>query len=135
MLPSNEERLEPFMDKLSMWQLLSGLDDELSREKENRKDQLDWMQIFCQDVVEPQYVFYCFLYNFYHICIADSRHNFPNCVSSFETKSSPTPPFRTTSLFPAVGPLLLLPSSAAIATTTARPMRLSDHDHAPCLFL
>jgi hypothetical protein len=45
------------MDKLCMWQLLNGLDEELLKEKENRKDELDWMQVFYQEVVEPQYVF------------------------------------------------------------------------------
>ncbi|KAJ6568379.1 hypothetical protein DFH09DRAFT_433930 [Mycena vulgaris] len=49
--PSLEDRLEAFMDKLSMWQLVSNLDEGLL----HRKDDRDWMQVFCEDVVEPRF--------------------------------------------------------------------------------
>jgi hypothetical protein len=48
--PTLEDRLEAFMDKLSMWQLVSTLDEGLL----HRKDDRDWMQVFCEDVVEPR---------------------------------------------------------------------------------
>lgn len=49
---SLEDRLEAFMDKLSMWQLINTLDEGLLHRKGDR----DWMQIFCEDVVEPRYL-------------------------------------------------------------------------------
>ncbi|KAG0709383.1 hypothetical protein DFH29DRAFT_228270 [Suillus ampliporus] len=50
--PSSVERLESFMDKLSMWQLVLLMDT--SRTHGNRhKNEHDWMQKFCEDVVEP----------------------------------------------------------------------------------
>ncbi|KAJ7771961.1 hypothetical protein DFH07DRAFT_913719 [Mycena maculata] len=51
-LPASfEDRLEAFMDKLSTWQLLSTLDEGLLRQKGDR----DWIQVFCEDVVEPRF--------------------------------------------------------------------------------
>ncbi|KAJ7777176.1 hypothetical protein B0H16DRAFT_1504581, partial [Mycena metata] len=47
---SLEDRLEAFMDKMSMWQLVSTLDTGLLHRNEER----DWMQVFCEDVVEPR---------------------------------------------------------------------------------
>lgn len=56
-----EERLEMFMDKLSMWQLVASLElpnTDQTKGKPDMKDgqARDWMQIFCEDVVEPLYV-------------------------------------------------------------------------------
>jgi hypothetical protein len=51
--PVARDRLESFMDKLSMWQLMHRLD---SGEESTRTGQRDWMQVFCEDVVEPEYV-------------------------------------------------------------------------------
>ncbi|KAI1793673.1 DNA replication regulator SLD3-domain-containing protein [Ganoderma leucocontextum] len=58
-----EERLESYMDKLAMWQLMQAVDSSLGRgetsrsavgkEKDKQKDDRDWMQAFCEDVVEP----------------------------------------------------------------------------------
>ncbi|KIJ55839.1 hypothetical protein M422DRAFT_774740 [Sphaerobolus stellatus SS14] len=54
---SLEDRLEFFMDKLSLWQLVSSLGDSISSQtstsQPTHKTQRDWMQIFCEDVVEP----------------------------------------------------------------------------------
>ena len=61
-----EERLESYMDKLAMWQLMQSVDSSLHRRggemstsavgKEKLKDERDWMQVFCEDTVEPLFV-------------------------------------------------------------------------------
>ncbi|KAF8578202.1 hypothetical protein K439DRAFT_1362758 [Ramaria rubella] len=52
-----EDRLEFFMDKLSLWQLVASLNTTGSSHQApsqpTEKDQRDWMQTFCEDVVEP----------------------------------------------------------------------------------
>ncbi|KAF4569907.1 hypothetical protein EYR40_008887 [Pleurotus pulmonarius] len=45
-----EDILESFMDKLSAWQHVQNLEPVAST-----KDDLDWMQTFCQHVLEPQF--------------------------------------------------------------------------------
>jgi hypothetical protein len=61
-VPTTEERLESFMDKLSTWQLLGSLDaivpDRSTLRTSNGplKEDRDWMQVFCEDLVEIQYV-------------------------------------------------------------------------------
>ncbi|KZT28138.1 hypothetical protein NEOLEDRAFT_1167810 [Neolentinus lepideus HHB14362 ss-1] len=51
-----ESRVESFMDKLSTWQLLSSLDqDDKGKSREKDPEVLDWMQLFCRDIVEPQF--------------------------------------------------------------------------------
>lgn len=66
-LPSLDERLEFFMDKLSMWQLTVSLaahppsssQPSSSQPEDPGKDKAeekDWTQLFCEDVVEPLYV-------------------------------------------------------------------------------
>ena len=48
---TDAERLESYMDKLSMWQLTSSLDDFVAGiDKAKEKN---WTQKFCEDVVEP----------------------------------------------------------------------------------
>jgi hypothetical protein len=50
---TGQSRLESLMDKMSTWQLLNRLDSKPSLDPaENR----DWMQTFCEDIVEPQSV-------------------------------------------------------------------------------
>jgi hypothetical protein len=51
--PTTEAKLEAFMDKLSMWQLMGNVDDKAERAAP-RPDELDWMQTFCRDIVEPE---------------------------------------------------------------------------------
>ncbi|KZT03710.1 uncharacterized protein LAESUDRAFT_659197 [Laetiporus sulphureus 93-53] len=63
---SLEECLELFMDKMSMWQLMTSLetDDDKrnvqhsvnTKGKKKSLDERDWMQAFCEDVIEKQYV-------------------------------------------------------------------------------
>ncbi|KAJ6621451.1 hypothetical protein B0H10DRAFT_987545 [Mycena sp. CBHHK59/15] len=50
--PTLEDRLESFMDKLSMWQLVGTLEEGLLH---RNKGDRDWMQSFCEDVVEPRF--------------------------------------------------------------------------------
>ena len=51
-----EDRVELFMDKLCIWQLLGRIampDSSHTVLHSTAKDQRDWMQVFCEDVVEP----------------------------------------------------------------------------------
>ncbi|KAF8884971.1 hypothetical protein BD779DRAFT_1534745 [Infundibulicybe gibba] len=45
--PSYEDRLESFMDKLSMWQLAARLFEDLRR---SSAEERDWMQVFSEDI-------------------------------------------------------------------------------------
>ena len=66
---STMEALEVHMDKMSTWQLMQGLerDRSLNTKNMNRKvastskadDVRNWIQIFTEDVVEKQCVYYC----------------------------------------------------------------------------
>ncbi|KZT70647.1 hypothetical protein DAEQUDRAFT_756255 [Daedalea quercina L-15889] len=63
--PELEECVELFMDKLSMWQLMSALDAQDAERQWERsagakgkgkgEDERDWMQIFCEDVIELRF--------------------------------------------------------------------------------
>ncbi|TFY69348.1 hypothetical protein EVJ58_g477 [Rhodofomes roseus] len=62
--PTLEECIELFMDKLSMWQLMSALDAQDAQRdrgnphakgKQKAADERDWMQAFCEDTVEPRF--------------------------------------------------------------------------------
>jgi hypothetical protein len=61
-VPTTEERLESFMDKLSTWQLLGSLEklvpDHSTLRTSNGpvKEDRDWMQVFLEEIVETQYV-------------------------------------------------------------------------------
>ncbi|KAJ3750912.1 hypothetical protein DFH05DRAFT_1567457 [Lentinula detonsa] len=49
-----EERLEAFMDKLSMWQLMGDLDaNGKTRATDKANNELDWIQLFCSNIVVP----------------------------------------------------------------------------------
>lgn len=53
-LETDAERLESYMDKLSMWQLTASLDDfSAGAAKGTQKIDRDWAQAFCEDIVEP----------------------------------------------------------------------------------
>ncbi|KAG1866203.1 hypothetical protein F4604DRAFT_1779315 [Suillus subluteus] len=52
-IPSSIERLESFMDKLSTWQLVSLMNTSRTEIMTRHKNERDWMQKFCEDVVEP----------------------------------------------------------------------------------
>lgn len=57
---TDEERLESFMDKLSMWNLTASLSEEndlaLATTKGKEKADRHWTHIFLEDVVEPLWV-------------------------------------------------------------------------------
>lgn len=53
---TDAERLESYMDKLSMWQLTASLDNFSAASgaaKGTQKSDRDWAQAFCEDIVEP----------------------------------------------------------------------------------
>lgn len=57
-----EDRLENLMDKLAMWQLFSTVSEQPQfvsngKGKDRVRDDRDWMQRFCEDVVQPAYVY------------------------------------------------------------------------------
>ena len=60
---STRDALEVYMDKMSTWQLMQGLerDRSLNTKASTSKadDERDWIQIFTEDVVEKQCVYYC----------------------------------------------------------------------------
>ena len=85
--PSTQDRLKSFMDKLSIWQLVHGLENKSQTNTDGKKSDCDWMQIFCKDLVELQCVSFLIL----HICIscifkpnlhADSSRSFWTCAAS-----------------------------------------------------
>ncbi|KAF9266273.1 hypothetical protein L218DRAFT_1075244 [Marasmius fiardii PR-910] len=53
-IPSTEDRLEAFMDKLSTWQLMVDLSASPIKKKARDGDE-DWMQTFSRDVVDSQF--------------------------------------------------------------------------------
>ncbi|KAF5392509.1 hypothetical protein D9757_002288 [Collybiopsis confluens] len=56
-VPTPEERLESFMDKLSMLQLMGDLEncDQASRPTPRPNNELNWAQSFCQNIIEPSF--------------------------------------------------------------------------------
>lgn len=78
-----EDILESFMDKLSAWQHIQNLEPAAST-----KDDLDWMQAFCRDVVEPQFVTSLLCAVIDLTCIPDSNQGCLSFASSFVPKSS-----------------------------------------------
>lgn len=46
------------MDKLAMWQLLRSIDDHDVNAPSNgkSKDDRDWMQVFCEDIIQETFV-------------------------------------------------------------------------------
>ena len=91
------------MDKLAMWQLLSSIDDHgiNTSSSGKSKDDRDWMQIFCEDVVRETFVH---SHRFTHSLLsADGLAGVlvsaicsRICANYFTTKSSDIPSFPTT---------------------------------------
>ncbi|KAG6877131.1 hypothetical protein C0993_010083 [Termitomyces sp. T159_Od127] len=81
---SAEECLEVFMDKLSMWQLMDGLENS-SKAKGEKEGQLDWMQTFYEQIVKPQ-----FERQLPEMCSLMKSKLFPN--SPFTDISNPSSP-------------------------------------------
>ena len=100
------DRLEAYMDRLSMWQLMGSIDDTAGGEnsmhqlhlgttgtgRSKAQDERDWMQIFCEDVVQPLYVS-----NNSSLLPANTRHRFqevlPEQYELLHSKVFPTSPF------------------------------------------
>ncbi|KAK0491401.1 hypothetical protein IW261DRAFT_86640 [Armillaria novae-zelandiae] len=55
LIQTTEDRLEAFMDKLSMWQLINVVEQSSASSKDDKDAELDWIQRFFRDVVEPQF--------------------------------------------------------------------------------
>ena len=62
-VPTTEERLESFMDKLSMLQLMGDLEDanDAVRAATKPANEVNWAQSFCQNTVEPLSVLHCII--------------------------------------------------------------------------
>ncbi|KAG6890806.1 hypothetical protein C0995_003239 [Termitomyces sp. Mi166 len=82
--PPPEACLEIFMDKLSMWQLMDGLEN-TSKAEGSKNEQLDWMQTFFEQIVKPQ-----FEKQLPHLCSLMRSKLFPN--SPFSDSSNPSSP-------------------------------------------
>ncbi|KAF9005153.1 hypothetical protein BDQ17DRAFT_1399371 [Cyathus striatus] len=135
-VPSYEERLETFMDKLSTWQLLGSLGGGSMPEKvvKGRIDTRDCMQVFWETMVEPLFK------DFLPDLVADLRTKiFPVSLFSDDVESigsrSPSPTNTNDSRHPAPRPFKRAPSRAstvsrfpspalsAISTTNSRRSR------------
>jgi hypothetical protein len=93
---STRDRLESFMDKLSMWQLMHGLEVGLNSPKAQnkvKKDERDWMQIFCEELVEKQYVVLRPSFQLHNELHSEkgSNRNAPTCVVCYDPKYSAVP--------------------------------------------
>ncbi|KAK0190564.1 hypothetical protein F5146DRAFT_930988 [Armillaria mellea] len=55
LIQTTEDRLEAFMDKLSMWQLIDVVEQSPTPSKDDKEAELDWIQRFFRDVIEPQF--------------------------------------------------------------------------------
>ncbi|RDB16610.1 hypothetical protein Hypma_002791 [Hypsizygus marmoreus] len=75
-----ENRLEALMDKMSMWQLVASL---VSPVKTRSKEGLDWMQIFFEEIVKPQYELF--------------ETKLPETCSLLRSKIFPNSPFSSSS--------------------------------------
>ncbi|KIJ19551.1 hypothetical protein PAXINDRAFT_108956 [Paxillus involutus ATCC 200175] len=101
-IPSPTERLESFMDKLSTWQLVSLMDD-AHKHTERLPDQRDWMQTFCEEVVERQ-----FKSTLPDLCALLRKKLFPH--SPFDDDANDTDPLSSPSS-PRAGPNKAVPAA------------------------
>lgn len=92
-IPSPDERLESFMDKLSMWQLVSLTDTSRTEiiPRTAHKNECDWMQKFCEEVVEPLWVLTSHVSILRLIVLGSNRNSQRNAPSS-APNCSPTLP-------------------------------------------
>ncbi|KAI6030901.1 hypothetical protein F5J12DRAFT_803771 [Pisolithus orientalis] len=124
--PSPTERLESFMDKLSTWQLISKMDSQGMHGASS--EERDWMQTFCEDVVEPQFKTtfpdMCEILRskvFPHSPFADDDYGSNTDVAS-NRSSSPAPvskPSTSKTSREKEGPKQNLHRSASVSSTTA----------------
>jgi len=92
-IPSPVERLESFMDKLSMWQLVSSTDTSRTEtiQRTGHKNERDWMQEFCEEVVEPLWVLTSHLSVPRLIILGSNRNSRRNALSSAPNCSQTLP--------------------------------------------
>lgn len=130
-LPSDQSRLEAFMDKLSMWQLMSGLEQISTKSKSisnSKEDERDWMQVFFGEIVESQWASSIQWYWGSNIDVStDSNANFLKFVLSYAPKFSPI------RLSPLLG--LLLPLLVPLHRMFLCLSSAVNHQHANPLLL
>ncbi|CAL1702895.1 unnamed protein product [Somion occarium] len=125
-----EDRLEAFMDKLCMWQLTNALDDIVasntstskqamtasSKGKQKAVDERDWMQIFCEDVIEPVF-----------------KSTLPSYCELLRSKVFPSSPFSDDSDFdgflPASDNMASKRLRASDSRSSSRRQSPSQHSH------
>lgn len=86
---TTQDHLEAFMDRLSMWQLLSTLEQTKSPAEER-----DWIQAFAQDLVEPAYVSISFCDYFFVLTYLNRfKAQLPELCSLLRSRVFPSSPF------------------------------------------
>ncbi|KAL4069325.1 hypothetical protein J3A83DRAFT_4250536, partial [Scleroderma citrinum] len=118
-IPCPTERLESFMDKLSTWQLISQMNDSQTQAESDKRR--DWMQVFCEDIVEPQ-----FKTAVPDLCHLLRSKLFPHSPFSDDaidadtvSNRSPSPPTRASERVPAKTSKKHLSRSSSILSSTA----------------
>lgn len=104
-IPSSIERLESFMDKLSMWQLVSLTNTSRTEITSVHNNERDWMQNFCEDIVEPLF-----------------KSKLPDQCALLRSKLFPSSPFSDEPPSPGLSTKKSLPGSHSYhssSTTTA----------------
>ncbi|PCH38922.1 hypothetical protein WOLCODRAFT_158458 [Wolfiporia cocos MD-104 SS10] len=97
---SLKEVLEFFMDDLSMWQLVASLEaDGAHLRNKNKRDERDWMRVFCEDVVEALHLLSRFKATLPEKCALLRSKVFPTSpFSDTESDASLSPPTRPKTL-------------------------------------
>ncbi|KAG5732729.1 hypothetical protein E4T56_gene16704 [Termitomyces sp. T112] len=126
--PSSEDCLEIFMDKLSMWQLMDGL--EISKAEGPKDKQLDWIQTFYEKIVKPQ-----FEKQLPAMCSLMRSKLFPN--SPFSDSSNPSSPSSSRASSPDIAQPLARAStrqpSPALSTTSTKAPQLLERNRSRSL--
>ncbi|KAG6886410.1 hypothetical protein C0992_004092 [Termitomyces sp. T32_za158] len=115
--PSPRDCLEVFMDKLSMWQLVDGLENS-SKAKGPKDMQSDWMQTFFEQTVKPQ-----FERQLPDLCYLMRSKLFPK--SPFTDSSNPSSPSSSRDTSPDIGqsPIGASTRQPSPSTTTTKALQ------------
>ncbi|KAG6841976.1 hypothetical protein C0991_004467 [Blastosporella zonata] len=114
-----EDSLEVLMDKLSMWQLMDGLENPLKVDGSKDKP-LDWMQTFFEEIVKPQ-----FEKQLPEMCSLMRSKLFPQ--SAFSNSSGPSSPSSSRATSPDIAQPHTRGStrhpSPALSTTSSKALK------------